>query len=30
LQYHLRVGQAGRVLGARIPAQGVVAERLSP
>ena len=27
LQYHLRVDQAGRVLGARIPAQDVVAER---
>jgi hypothetical protein len=27
LQYHLRVDRAGRVLGARIPAQDVVAER---
>jgi hypothetical protein len=27
VQYHLRVDSAGRVLGGRIPAQGVVAER---
>jgi hypothetical protein len=30
VEYHLRIDQGGRVLGGRIPAQDVVAERLSP